>query len=126
MKHYIKFSPKGVPLSHLKGDLGGFNTAEASALNGKPYLAEATIEGYEPFDQATQIRTGPVYDGTAIKYTVRDKTADELETYKDKEATGILTQRNVKALVAMLNDGSFVPGSNYMPAQIKTILKAKL
>ena len=39
----------------------------------------------------------------ALRKLKQDKTADELETYKDKEATGILTQRNVKALVAMLN-----------------------
>ena len=32
----------------------------------------------------------------------------------------------LKALVLALNDGSFVPGSNYTLPQIKTIIKSKL
>lgn len=35
-------------------------------------------------------------------------------------------ERGFKALVLALNDGSFVPGSNRTPAQLRAIIKAKL
>lgn len=126
--NYIKFSPSHVPMGHAIGQFNGYNTKKDSVKNGKPYMAEAKVEGYEPFDPKTQVRTGPVYepDPPVIRWIVRDKTADELAAEKDMEADSVLNQRGIKALVGLLNDGSFIPGSNYTAAQIKAIVRAKL
>jgi len=74
-----------------------------------------------------QIKTGPTVDITDTTYTrtwiVRDKTADELDADKTADVARHFT--GLKPLIMALNDGSFVPGSNYTDAQIKTKLKAK-
>jgi len=74
MTFYIKISPAGVPLDwkETTEPLTNYNTAAASAVNGKPYLVEATREGYEPFDPSTQVRVGPVLEASppVIRYTV--------------------------------------------------------
>lgn len=53
----------------------------AAKAKGKPYLLPVEIVD-PPFDPATQVRTGPVYNVLADKveavYTVRAKTAQEL------------------------------------------------
>ena len=58
---------------HLDGDL--------ATLKGHGWLPEELV-GYEPFDQTTQVREGPVFEVMATKvksvYTIRDKTKDEL------------------------------------------------
>jgi hypothetical protein len=75
-----------------------------------------------------QIKEGPTVDITDTTYTrtwtVRDKTADELDADKTQEAHFKFIA--IKPLLLALNDGSFVPGSNYTVAQIKSKLKAKL
>jgi len=75
-----------------------------------------------------QIKEGPTVDITPTTYTrtwtVRDKTADELNIDKTQRAENQFEA--IKALLLALNDGSFVPGSNYTPAQIKAKIKAKL
>jgi hypothetical protein len=79
-----------------------------------------------PVKVADQIKEGPVIDITDTTYTrtwtVRDKTADELDAQKTQNAAGQFDE--IKALLLMLNDGSFVPGSNYTHAQIKAKIKA--
>jgi len=81
-----------------------------------------------PAQGANQIKEGPVIDTTDTTYTrtwtVRDKTEDELNVDKTREASGHFD--TFKPLLLALNDGSFVPGSNYTPAQIKEKLKAKM
>jgi len=75
-----------------------------------------------------QIKEGPTVDITDTTYTrtwtVRDKTAKELSSEKDGEVLDRLEILN--PLIKALNDGTFVPGSNYTNAQIKAKLKAKL
>ena len=76
----------------------------------------------------TEVREGPVIDITPTTYTrtwtVRDKTAAELDAEKDRDADHDVL--SMKTLILSLNDGSFVPGSNYTNSQIKAKLKAKL
>ena len=75
-----------------------------------------------------QIKEGPTVDITDTTYTrtwtVRDKTDDELNVEKTAAASGVFSI--LKPLLLALNDGSFIPGSDYTVAQMKTILKAKL
>ena len=75
-----------------------------------------------------QIQEGPTVDITDTTYTrtwtVRDKTADELNAEKTKKVGNQFDE--LKPLLLILNDGSFIPGSNYTKAQIKSKLKAKL
>jgi hypothetical protein len=75
-----------------------------------------------------QIKEGPTVDITDTTYTrtwtVRDKTAEELNTERTIRADNQFD--GFKSLLLVLNDGSFVPGSNYTPAQIKAKLKEKL
>jgi hypothetical protein len=81
-------------------------------------------------DGNTQVRTGPVDVVTATEvtrtWTVRSKTAAELSADKDVKAERIVTSEGCKALLLALNDGSFVPGSDYTNDQIKAKIKAKL
>jgi len=83
-----------------------------------------------PTQDDGQIKEGPTVNITDTTYTrtwtVRDKTAQELSDDKDNAATYILTERGIVALITALNDGSFIPNSNYTAAQLKTIIKATL
>ena len=60
----------------------------------------------------------------------RLKTQVELDADADAELDEKVDFANVdpflKGYVLAVNDGSFVPGSNYTGAQIKTIIKAKM
>jgi hypothetical protein len=75
-----------------------------------------------------QVKEGPTIAISDTKYTrtwtVRDKTADELNTEKTAQAADIV--RSFKPLLDILNDGSFVPGSNYTDKQIKAKIEEKL
>ena len=78
-------------------------------------------------DVATgKIKEGPVITISDTKYTrtwtVRDKTADELDAEKDDITTHNFEK--LKPLIMALNDGSFVPDSDYTVDQIKAKLKA--
>jgi len=81
-----------------------------------------------PSASADQIKEGPTVDITDTTYTrtwtVRDKTDEELDSEKDGDVLDRL--RILEPLIKALNDGTFVPGSNYTDAQIKAKLKAKL
>ena len=89
------------------------------------------------YDSDTQVCTGPVGANvgdpvllSAVEvvdvYTVRAKTAQELDDEKDEEVSGILANRALKAYILCINDGSIVPGSNMTGAQLKAAIKAKL
>jgi hypothetical protein len=58
------------------------------------------------------------------EYEAQGGDAILLDKKKTRQATAIPPL--LKALVLALNDGSFVPGSGYNAAQIRSILKAKL
>lgn len=122
---YIRVDFRGNPKSHRSFPKGANPLTEPNGE--KDYFVPATLTD-PPLDAKTQVREGPVYDVSngMIIFTVRNKTALEIDNEKDKEADGILKQRNVKSIIAALNDGSFVPGSNYTNQQLKAILKNKL
>ena len=75
-----------------------------------------------------QIKEGPAITISDTKYTrtwtVRDKTADELNVEKDDITTNNFDV--LKPLIIALNDGSFVPDSDYTEDQMKAKLKAIL
>lgn len=50
--------------------------------------------------------------------------AAEIDAQKDSLSTNI--DRVVKALILSINDGSFIPNTNYTNLEIKNIIKAKL
>jgi len=81
-----------------------------------------------PAQGVDQIKEGPTVDITDTTYTrtwtVRDKTAGELNAERTAYANGQFN--TLKPLLLALNDGSFIPGSNYTAAEIKAKLKAKL
>jgi hypothetical protein len=81
-----------------------------------------------PAQVDNQIKEGPTVEITSTTYTrtwtVRDKTEDELNTERTLLADHLFN--DLKPLLLVLNDGSFIPGSNYTDVQIKSKLKAKL
>ena len=81
-----------------------------------------------PTQDDGQIKEGPTVDITDTTYTrtwtVRDKTAKELNSEKDGEVLyrlGILNP-----LIKALNDGTFVPGQNLTNAKLKKLIKDHL
>ena len=82
----------------------------------------------DPETGEDQVKEGPTIAISDTKYTrtftVRDKTADELKTEKTAHADAIV--RSFKPLLDILNDGSFVPGTNYTDKQIKAKIEEKL
>ena len=85
-----------------------YNTRETAATNGKPFLLPLLLLGNSPFDPAAQIRTGPTYEVTAAEcravYTVRDKTAGELDGEKEQAAVGDLNPKALRVVAAILLD----------------------
>ena len=81
-----------------------------------------------PAQDDGQIKEGPTVDITDTTYTrtwtVRDKTAKELNSEKDGEVLDKL--RILKPLIKALNDGTFVPGQNLTDAKLKKLLKDHL
>lgn len=75
---------------------------------------------------------GTNFDGKVLAengLSLRDGTPQELDTTPTLDQIydeTILTQRVLRALVLALNDGTFVPGSNYTGAQIKARIKSKM
>ena len=81
-----------------------------------------------PTQDDGQIKEGPTVDITDTTYTrtwtVRNKTAKELNSEKDGEVLDKL--RILKPLIKALNDGTFVPGQNLTDAKLKKLIKDHL
>ena len=81
-----------------------------------------------PAQGPDQIKEGPTVDITDTTYTrtwtVRDKTAKELNSEKDSEALYRLEILN--PFIKALNDGTFVPGQNLTNAKLKKLIKDHL
>jgi hypothetical protein len=79
-------------------------------------------------DESTQVKTGPVVtvnaDNVTRVWSVRSKTAQELDELKNKETVSVI--RAIKPLIDALNDGTFTPGQNLTNAQLKAIIKAHI
>lgn len=104
--YYIKVVG-GEAVSHLElaSALGGYNTANDAATNGKPYLVPATMT--KPTPEAWETLSGPVYDteqGT-ITYTAVDKSASVLKAEKHAAINA--------ARDALLATGKEIGGSTY-------------
>ena len=82
----------------------------------------------DPVKGEGQVKEGPTISISDTKYTrtwtVRDKTADELDAEKDKIVEGEFER--LKSVILALNDGSFVPDSDYTVDQIKAKLKVHI
>ena len=82
----------------------------------------------DPAQDVDQIKEGPTVDITDTTYTrtwtVRAKTAKELNSEKDGEVLDRL--RIMNPLIKALNDGTFVPGQNLTDAKLKKLLKDHL
>ena len=127
----IDIASRELPRSY--GNTSGLEHSTPSELKDIGWLPVILTD--PDFDPNTQVRSGPVggqvgdsiptnADDVSIVYSVRNKTAQELDDEKDDRAAEQL--QSLKALVLALNDGSFVPGSNHTNAQLKAIIKAKL
>ena len=103
-------------------------TGVPPVLKPEKGLRWLTLVVVNPPIGVNQIKEGPVIDITDTTYTrtwtVRDKTAAELNVEKTRNASNQFDL--LKPLLLALNDSSFIPGSNYTKAQIKSKLKAKL
>jgi hypothetical protein len=75
-----------------------------------------------------KVKEGPVISISDTTYTrtftIRDKTAEELN--KDRSEQTDSQFETLKPLLMALNDGSFVPDSDYTVDQMKAKLKALL
>ena len=106
-----------------------FRTGEPPVLNSDKDLHWLTFVKVDPdVDHATQIKTGPVDTITATKatrtWTVKQKTVEELDSEKVERAASIF--REFAPILKMLNDGSFIPGSDYTASQIRSKIRAYL
>ena len=76
-----------------------------------------------------KIKEGPTIVISDTKYTrtwtVRDLTVDELDAEKTREVDAYF-ENYLKPLIMALNDGSFVPDSDYTVDQIKAKLKVHI
>jgi hypothetical protein len=103
-----------------------FRRGTPPALPRKPFHWVPVIVVKPSYSSATQIRTGPVEVVTSTEltrtWTVRDKTARELEAEGDTEDEDWFMR--MKPLLVALNEGTFLPGSNYTKAKIKAIIRA--
>ena len=103
-------------------------TGKPPTLKSEKAMRWLKLVVVDPVVGENQIKEGPVIAISATTYTrtftVRDKTAEELDAEKD--ASSNLEFNMLKSIIMALNDGSFVPASDYTVDQIKAKLKAKL
>ena len=103
-------------------------TGKPPTLKSEKAMRWLELVVVDPEKGENQIKEGPVIAISDTKYTrtftVRDLTADELDARKDNEADSEF--HKLETLILALNDGSFVPDSDYTVDQIKAKLKAHL
>ena len=84
------------------------------------------MEGYTPFDEATQVRTGPdrVVTGEAVTdtYTVRNKTAPEVDADKENQLDSNLLNNPFFKAFAKVCANQF----GMTAAQLKAAIKAEM
>ena len=101
-------------------------TGEPPILKSEKGMRWLELVVVDPDVAIGKTKEGPVITISDTKYTrtwtVRDKTADELDAEKDDITTHNFEK--LKPLIMALNDGSFVPDSDYTVDQIKAKLKA--
>jgi hypothetical protein len=114
-------------------NISGINNLSTEELKNIGWLPVNYVN--KTYDAATQVRTGPAGgqlgdnvsgDIVDITYTVTNKTASEIDAEKDVVVESILQNVVVAAVVSALNDGTFIPGSNYTEAQLAALIKGKV
>jgi len=79
----------------------------------------------DPPATADQIKTGPTVKVTATKYietwATRNKTVVEKKKVTDARAAS--SARGLGPLMRAINDGTFIPGSNYTDEQMAQLIK---
>jgi len=106
--YYFKMSPGHEIMAVLTRPhpLEGYNTEADSVVNGKPYIMPAEVVGFTPFNPTTQVREGPenvvVGSSGEIRYTVRDKTTEELDADVAEAATAAALRIDTAAETARL------------------------
>ena len=122
----IDEGPKRLPTAWR--NISGLHHQDVAGLKALGWLPVRYVN--ETYTPATQVRTGPVYavdaDEVVGTYTVRSKTAQELDDEKDAIASQITGRSLLKAYIMAINDGSIEPGSNMTGPQLKAAIKAKL
>lgn len=117
---YMKFSLTHQPIDFVERatPFEGFNTKEDSAVNRKPYYIEAIRQGFEPFDAATQVRSGPVLQPSppTIRYTIRSKSQAKLDAEQNAKVESHITP----ALMALAKKAGLTR------AQFKVLVQAEL
>ena len=118
-----------IPLPTAWRNISGLHLLPKAKLKKLGWLPVRKV-GFEPFDPATQVRTDPDYAVGAgevvAAYTVRAKTAQELDAEKTVAVAGLFNNRALKAYILAVNGGSIMPGSNMTPAQLEAAIKAHL
>ena len=104
-------------------------TGKPPTLQSEKGLRWLELVEVDPDVGAGKIKEGPSIVISDTKYTrtwrVRDLTADELDAEKTREVDAYF-ENYLKPLIMALNDGSFVPDSDYTVDQIKAKLKVHI
>tara|TARA_Y100000296_G_scaffold56509_1_gene64839 strand:- start:133 stop:501 length:369 start_codon:yes stop_codon:yes gene_type:complete len=99
-------------------------------ITGKPTLRTNEIECLDfQGEAAHRPQEDYIWNDTTKVWEFSQTLRDELDynNSDDKLVDDILTNKNIiKALILALNDGTFVPGSNYTNTQLKNGLKNSL
>jgi len=124
--------PRSLPRKWKTADrtIPGFNKQLDATLRVYDWLPEMNNKD-SAFNPATEVWEDPPTQDiqsnkVLLTYTKRNKTAQELSDEKDAIADVIMSEPGVVALAKALNDGSWVPGSNYSNAQMKAKIRAVL
>lgn len=100
MKHALVKDGEIIEFRHFQP-----NVDQASLAPGKPRWLPVEIEGYEPFDPASDVRAGPIYtvdaDRVVEEYTVRPKVEDEILTMKLDKVAAIKAEAQRRILDIM-------------------------
>lgn len=118
--------PRSLPTSWK--NVSGLDRGSPGTLKALGWLPVTYVNA--DYDPDTQVRSGPILNvsnnSVTATFNVRDKTPSELDDEKEAKSGAILSEASFKALIDVLNDGSFVPGSNYTDREIQDILKGKV
>lgn len=100
MKHALVKDGEIVEFRHFAPNVDQLQLAE-----GKPRWLPVEIEGYEPFDPASEVRAGPVYTVDARRvveeYTVLPKSEDDILTMKLDKVAAIKAEAQRRILEIM-------------------------
>lgn len=119
-KQYI---PRQSP-SKMAAQYGGsFVNGEGNAVSNATAIYQPDLSQVDGYPSKYWVVTG---DTVFLMDQVARDAVDAAEANTEKESLSTNLDRVLRAVVSALNDGSFVPGSNYTNPQMKAIIKDKL